>query len=338
MNGVDDAAIRSRAALPRRLPAALIARSLAVAWVAVVSCSRPVPEPLPDITIRLGASSASGNFYTDGKAMSDVAQAALPHVHIELQTIGGGVRNLDMLQDGKTELAFSFSNVAYAAYSGESERATRPFKDLRGIAVLDLAPMHLLVGPHTSIHGMADLRGKNVDPGGPGSGAAQAFKVLSRAYGLAPTDVKVIVSGYEQGVAQLLDGHLDAMFVLGDYPSEPVMRAARAGAHLLPIVGPEADQLRADYQFFVPALIPQRGYPGVDATIRTVGVASVLLCRSDLDERLVHDLTAMIFNPQGNAASLAQTRHWSDVRQAAATPIPLHPGAARYYRERELSP
>ena len=318
----------------------MIARVLTVVVVvAGISCSRRAPEkPLPDVTLRVGASSAAGNFYADGKAMSDVAQVSLPHVHIELQTVGGGVRNLDMLQDGKTELAFSFSNVAYAAYTGESERAARPFKDLRGIAVLDLAPMHLLVGPHATIRGMSELRGKNVDPGGPGSGAAQAFKVLSRAYGLATTDVKIFVAGYEQGVAQLIDGHLDAMFVLGDYPSEPVMRAAKAGAHLVPIVGPEADQLRAEYQFFVPALIPERGYPGVGEAIRTVGVASLLLCRSDLDERVVHDITAMIFNPQGNTASLAQTRHWSDVRQAAATPIPLHPGAARYYRERELSP
>jgi len=289
------------------------------------------------MTIRVGASSAAGNFYADGKAMSDVVEKSLPHVHFELQTIGGGVRNLDMLQDDKTDLAFSFSNVAYAAYTGELERA-EPFKELRGIAVLDLAPMHLLIGPHSTIRGMSDLRGKKINPGGPGSGAGQAFQVLSRAYGLKPGDVTVSVAGYEPSVAQLLDGRLDAMFVLGDYPSEPVLRATKGGAHLLPIVGPEADQMRADYQFFVPALIPEHGYPGVDQTVRTVGVASVLVCRADLDERLVHDMTAMIFNPQPNAASLAQTRHWSDVRQAAATPIPLHPGAARYYRERELSP
>lgn len=270
--------------------------------------------------------------------MTDVVQTALPHVRLELQTIGGGVRNLDMLQDGKNDLAFSFSNVAYAAYIGELDRA-KPFKDLRGIAVLDLAPMHLLVGPHSAIRGMSDLRGKKITPGGPGSGAAQAFNILSRAYGLAQTDVKVIAAGgYEQGVAQLIDGQLDAMFVLGDFPSEPVLRATKAGAHLIPIGGPEADRLRAEYQFFVPALIPEHGYPGMDKAVRTVGVASVLLCRADLDEHLVHDVTAMIFNPQGNRASLAQTRHWSDVRQAAATPIPLHPGAARYYREREMSP
>ena len=309
-----------------------------VALIAGTACTQPAAEPAADVTIGLGASSAAGNFYPDGKAMSDVAQTALPHVHIELQTVGGGVRNLDMLQDGKIDLAFSFSNVAYAAYMGESERAARPFKELRGIGVLDVAAMHLLVGPHVSIHGIVDLRGKHVDPGGPGSGAGQAFKVLSRAYGLTPTDMTFVVAGYEQAATQLIDGSLDAMFVLGNFPSEPVMRAAKAGARLVPIVGPETDQLRAEYQFFVPALIPEQGYPGVDKTIRTVGVASVLLCRADLDERLVHDITAMIFNAQGNRASLAQTRHWSDVRQAAATPIPLHPGAARYYRERELSP
>src|SRR5262245_66688062 len=94
-----------------------------VALFAATACSQPPAEPAAYVTIRLGASSAACNFYPDGKAMSDVAQTALPHVHIELQTVGGGVRNLDMLQDGKTELAFSFSNVAYAAYMGESERA-----------------------------------------------------------------------------------------------------------------------------------------------------------------------------------------------------------------------
>src|SRR5262245_29670925 len=170
-----------------------------VALIAAAACSHPAAEQPPDVTIRVGASSAAGNFYADGKAMSDVAQTALPHVHFELQTLGGGVRNLDMLQDGRADLAFSFSNVAYAAYAGELERAAGPYKNLRGVAVLDLAAMHLLVGPHAAIHGMADLRGKNVDPGGPGSGAAQAFKVLSRAYGLAPTDTNNIVAGYEQG-------------------------------------------------------------------------------------------------------------------------------------------
>ena len=310
----------------------------AVVFVAIAACRQPVTTPPADITIRLAASSASGNFYADGKAVSEAVQGVLPHIRVDVQPVGGGLRNVSLLREGQTDLAFSFSNVAYSAYMGELESGAAEFRDLRGIAVLDVAPLHLLVGPRSPVKGVSDLRGKRVNPGGPGSGAAQAFKVVAQGYGLKSTDVETVVTGYDQGVTQLVDGKLDAMFVLGDYPSDPVLRAIKAGAHLVPIEGPEVDRLRADFQFFVPALIPASGYPGLAKAIHTIGVESLLLCRSDLAEDVVHDLTKAIFNSQGSGTTLAESRHWSDVRQAAATPIPLHPGAARYYRERELSP
>ena len=313
-------------------------RLSAIVLVAVAACGQPAKTPPAQITIRLAASSASGNFYSDGKAVSEAVQRVLPHVLIEVQPVGGGFRNVNLLRERQTDLAFSFSNVAYSAYIGELDTGASEFKDLRGIAVLDIAPLHLLVGPHATVRGVSDLRGKRVDPGGPGSGAAQAFKVVAHAYGLQPSDVTTIVTGYDQGVTQLVHGQLDAMFVLGDYPSDPVLRAIDAGAHLVSIAGPEVDRLRADYQFFVPALIPVRGYPGLTTAIHTIGVESLLLCRSDLAEDLVHDVTKAIFNAQGASTTLAESKHWSDVKQAAATPIPLHPGAARYYRERELAP
>jgi uncharacterized protein len=309
-----------------------------IALVAVAACSQPATTPPAPITVRLAASSASGNFYSDGKALGEAVQRVLPHLRVDVQTVGGGIRNVNLLREGRADLAFSFSNVAYSAYMGEQETGAQEFKDLRGIAVLDVAPLHLLIGPHSPVKGVSDLRGKRVDPGGPGSGAAQAFKVVAHGFGLKPTDVQVVVTGYDEGVTQLVNGQLDAMFVLGDYPSDPVLRAIKAGAHLVPIAGPEVDRLRADFQFFVPALIPARGYPGLTTAIHTIGVESLLLCRSDLAEDLVHDMTKAIFNSPASGVTLAESRHWSDVRQAAATPIPLHPGAARYYRERELSP
>lgn len=308
----------------------------AIALVAMLACNRPASTGrLPEMTIRLGASSAAGNFYSDGIAVAEAVENLVPHTHVEVATVGGGFRNVDLLRERKIDLAFSFSNVAYAAYMGELESSAPAFRELRGVAVLELAPLHLLVGPHSTIHTVSDLRGKTVNPGGPGSGAAQAFKVVSQAYGLQRTVLDKVGGGYDEAVKRLSDGKTDAMFVLAGYPSEPVLRAINAGAHLIPIAGPEIERVRADYQFFVPALIPVGGYPGVTTAIHTIGVESLLLCRSDLDEGLVHDLTAAMFNPQGTAA--AELRHRSDVRQAAATPIPLHPGAARYYRERELS-
>jgi TRAP-type uncharacterized transport system substrate-binding protein len=85
-------------------------------------------------------------------------------------------------------------------------------------------------------------------------------------------------------------------------------------------------------------LIPSGGYPNLAVPIHTIGIESLLLCRSDLADDLVHDLTEAIFSTGGMPDGLVEGRQWSDVRAAAATPIPLHPGAARYYRERELTP
>jgi TRAP transporter TAXI family solute receptor len=309
-----------------------------LAVVAFIACRQPQATPPPDVAVRLAASSASGNFFSDAQALTDAVTRALPHVRLELLNVGGGLRNVNMLREGKADVAFSFSNVAYAVHTAPPETNAANLQDLRGIAVLDVAPLHLLVGPKSTVHSVADLRGKRIDPGGPGSGAAQAFNAVLLSYGLTAADVEIAVTGYDAGIKQLVNGGMDAMFILGNYPSEPVRRAIKAGARLLPITGPEVDRLRADFPFFVPALINAAGYSGVDTALHTIGVESLLLCRADLPGDVVYLLTQAIFSSTNGTASLAQSRNWSDVKQAAATPIPLHPGAARYYRERELSP
>jgi TRAP transporter TAXI family solute receptor len=310
---------------------------IALLAVVTIACGGPAPQASQPAIVRVGASSAGGNFYPDAKALADAAAHMLPSLRLDVQTVGGAVRSVDMLRERKIDLAFSFSNVAYAAYSGEGGGSIAPFPELRGIAVLDVAVLHMLVGPQSRLRSVADLRGARVDAGGPGSGSGQAFKAVLEAFGLRPQDTQSLAAGYDKGVAQLVSGDLDAMFVLGNYPSEPVSRALARRVRLVPIDGPETDRLRAAYQFFVPALIPPASYPGQPDAIHTIGVESLLLCHADLDEAMVHDVTAAIFGASGGATTLAQTRNWTDVKQAAATPVPLHPGAARYYRERELS-
>src|SRR5580765_7761776 len=93
----------------------------AIAFVAVAACGRPASAPPTDKTVRLAASSVAGNFYSDGRAISEAVQGALPHVRVDVQTVGGGIRNVNLLREGKTDLAFSFSNVAYSAYMGEAD-------------------------------------------------------------------------------------------------------------------------------------------------------------------------------------------------------------------------
>ena len=101
----------------------------------------------------------------------------------------------------------------------------------------------------------------------------------------------------------------------------------------MPLTGPAIERLRHDYPFFRPTVIPGGMYPGHPEPMQTIGVDNLLVCRRGLDESLVHDLTARFFAVLPSL--LDADVHGS--RPGAGAPIPLHDGAARYYRERELS-
>jgi hypothetical protein len=156
--------------------------------------------------------------------------------------------------------------------------------------------------------------------------------LILRAFGLEAGDLQIESIGFEDGVTKLLNGDLDAMFDNAISRSRALQRAAKGGARFVPIEGPSADRLRREHPFLRVTVIAPELY---GTSVRTIGVDGLLICRSDLDETLVYELTKQLFaslKTLGRGALRSM-----DVKQAPATPVPLHPGAARYYRERELS-
>ena len=140
-----------------------------------------------------------------------------------------------------------------------------------------------------------------------------------------------------EAAVELRAGKIDAMFVLGTYPAESVRAATADGrAYVVPIAGPAADRLRAESGFLHAALVPANTYPGQTASIRTLGIQNVLVCRRDLDDQLVYELTKQFFVALPRLSLLFSSLRLIDVYHASATSIPLHDGAIRFYREREL--
>ena len=182
------------------------------------------------------------------------------------------------------------------------------------------------------MRGPQDLRGRRVGVGPEGSGTAVTASLILQAYGLSAHDFHTETIGFQEGATKLLNGELDAMFDNAIIRSEALKRAAHGGARFVPIEGPAADRLRREYPFLRVTVIAPELY---GTSVRTIGVDGLLICRSDLDETLVYELTKQLF---ASLKSLGRGALRSmDVKQAPATPVPLHPGAARYYRERELS-
>lgn len=302
--------------------------------VGVVGCQgtdgrAPSPRMAP---IRLVTGPVDGGSLPLGEEIANALRLSWEDVEIETIRSAGAVSNIHTIQKGDAELALTFADVAYLSFSGQLSPNDPPFDQVRGIAVLQVTPVALVARPGLMVEGPRDLKGRRVSVGPKGSGTAVTASLILQAFGLRPADLHIEAIGFRESAARLLSGELDAMFDNAIIPSEALRRAAEGGARFVPIEGPAADRLRREYPFLRVAVIAPEVY---GMSVRTIGVDGLLICRSDLDETLVYEVTRKLF------ASLPALRRGAlrsmDVKQAPATPVPLHAGAARYYRERELS-
>lgn len=266
---------------------------------------------------------------------------------------------VDPVQQGKADLGVIFADSVYFAHLAESENADAGTSGIRAISALQVAPMLMFVRQGSGIHTVADLRGhaarvspapldhdprfsgwpvpKSLGGLGPGtvSGVTSLPYLVLLAHGLTPADVTNKLISPAEGAVEMSKGTLDAVFSVAYEANSFPADALRRGHRLVSIEGPAVERLRREYSFIRPVRLPAGTYPGQTAAVHTVGVNMVLVCRADLDEQLAYDLTRLYFAAlprlvaKGNLAGI-------DPKQAPLTPIPLHDGAARYFREAEL--
>jgi TRAP transporter TAXI family solute receptor len=140
---------------------------------------------------------------------------------------------------------------------------------------------------------------------------------------------------FKEGTNLLRTGAVDAMFLNAIYPAQNVREAIAAGAHLVSIDGPPVNELRNEYPFFRLVRIPAATYANQPESVYTIGTDALMVCRGDLEEVTAYELTKQFFDVL-SALPATDSLRLMNLDSAPATPIPLHPGAARYFREREL--
>src|SRR5688500_7600109 len=296
---------------------------IAVLCLAALGCSGAAETlPAPPTPLRLSRSNES-DWHT--------ALARIPDVKVEIVSEGGSsITSLLDLKNKKTNLTGTLADVAYLAYAGQLEEMPVPFDQLRGMAVTGLNTMHLLVGRNTRVETLRDLEGLRISPGAPGSSTALITLRLLQDLGIADGQIYGERIPNAEIVSRLNSGNIDAAFSGFAPPNAIVIAAMKGGARLVPIDGPVIEEMRTRYPYLKRTLIPGGTYPNQPEPVRTLGVDTLLVCRADLDDDVVYRFLDAYF-----ATRPAMTP--PNLDRAPATPIPLHPGAARYYRQRELS-
>ena len=268
--------------------------------------------------------------------IADHLRRALSHAMPGMDVVvrpseGSALRDVEQVQSGEADVAFPLADTAYLASVGQLEGQSRRYDQIRGIAVLQLNPVLLLVRGDSDIHDIESLRRHRVGIGGVGSSTSQTARIVIRALGLDVTEVHI--DGLDPSIASLAAGQVDAIFAVASY-SKSIPAAVHAGARILSLSGPTVDRLRLEHPFFRRIVMPSDQY-GTD--VRTIALDRILICRAGLDKSTVYTITKILFEELPTLATLDVALKDVDIEQAPSTPIALHVGAARYYREREWS-
>lgn len=312
------------------------ARAGAILLCAVVMACAPAQPPPTRSVVRFTIGTPGGGIHALGEALVREYRASFPDIDFEVHERTAAVSNVTAVARGDADFTFAYADVVYTAFVGDGRRNELPADRIRGVAVLQLAPIHLVVGPQVAARSIRDLSGLRVGLGQALSSTQLEAETLLDAHGVDRSRTQLQSLPFDEAAERLSRGTLDAFFLTASYPAESVRRAISGGAVLLPLDGPVIDALRRKSPFLHPTVIAAGTYPGQRSAVHTVGVHNMLVCRRDLDEGLVHELTRRFFEVLPSLVPEQDSLRLVDLHEAPATTIPLHAGAARYYREREL--
>jgi uncharacterized protein len=325
-----------KAPVTHQVPCRIAASVLLVTVVALGGCGReqtPHPPLMPS-TIRIVTGPPGLTFEPLGEALAAAYARKLPDLRFEALSTPGTETNLHRLQAGDAELAFSVANIAYAAYGGLDAQFRPAASNLRTMAVLHPSSVHILVPRTSTARSLSDLRGR-VAVGPEGSGLTA--KTLIQQFALPDRIVVDQTLSLSDAADALAAGQIEGAIIVAADPVDVVERAVAKGARVIPIPKQDLQRLRADYPFLRPGAIPAATYAGVPQPVATLLVDVLLVTRADLDDELVRQLTSALFEILPDLAGRFPYLGLMNMQRAPASPIPLHPGAALFYRERELS-
>jgi len=326
---------------------------------------------------RIGTAATTGTYFQVGGVLASAiskpsgsrdcdhgGSCGVPGLVAVAQASQGSVQNVLAVSAGQLESALAQADIAYWAYTGALHAARRcgagkedaaarnggtallkshgPLKNLRAIASLYPEDIHVVVRADSAIRSLRDLKGKRVALGEPESGTLTDARMVIEAAGLSECEMKPEYLRLSEAADGLVQGRIDAFFLVGGYPVPAITDVTAATAtRLVPIPREVAERLSRKFSFYGTDIIPGGSYPGIDGDTATVSTMALWLVREEIDDDLVYAITKALWRDTTKRLLDAAHPVGRRIRLASAfdgVAIPLHPGAARFYREVGLHP
>ncbi len=313
----------------------MTSKLIAAAIAALAALSAPSAQAQSFINVLTGGT--SGVYYPLGVAIGKIYSDKIPNVKTQVQATKASVENLILLQQGRGEIAFTLGDSLKAAWDGDEEAGFKKKLDkLRTIGAIYPNYIQIVATAESGVKTLADLKGKSLSVGAPKSGTELNSRAILAAAGMSYKDMgKVEYLPFAESVDLMKNRQLAATLQsaglgvasLKDLSTSTEINVVAVPKDVVEKIGPP----------FVPVVIPGGTYTGQDKDVPTAAVVNYLVTSADVSDDIAYQMSKLIFESLPELANAHVAGKEIKLENAAnGSPVPLHPGAIRYYKEKGL--
>ncbi|WP_172118658.1 TAXI family TRAP transporter solute-binding subunit [Halomonas hibernica] len=295
-----------------------------------------LPASAQQLSIATGGT--GGVYYPIGGGLAEMINNHIEGAQATAEVTGASVENMGLIMRGDADLATALADTVYQAYTGTDDFEGRQVENTRALASLYPNAVQLVTLAESDIQSINDLAGKRVSVGAPGSGTELNARAVLESNGISYEDFTPQRLNFNETADAIRDGDIDAGFWSVGPPTSSILNlAATRDIRLISLSDEEIANAQEEEAVFAPYELAAGMYDGMNEAVQTIGIPNVLVVNAEMDEELAYQLTQLLFehtdeliavHPAANDTTIEFTMN--------STPVPLHPGAIRYFEEMDV--
>ncbi len=285
--------------------------------------------------LSIATGGTGGTYYPVGGGLAEIVNNHVEGYSATAEVTGASVENMGLIATGDADLAIALADTVAQAYTGTGKFEGQQLDMVRGLASLYANMVHIVALESSGITSLDDLRGKRVSIGAPGSGTEVNTAAILEANGITYDDIEEQRLNFNETADALANGDIDAGFWSVGAPTSSILNLATTqDIVIIALTQAELDAAMAADETFATTKLPGNSYNGVTDDITVLGIPNVLTVSSEMSDDLAYELTKAIFENIAELQAIHPAANETTIEfTMGATPIPLHPGALRYYDE-----
>ncbi len=286
-------------------------------------------------SLSIATGGTGGTYYPLGGGLAELISQNIEGYSAVAEVTGASVENSGLVSRGDSDMALALADTVVQAYDGTGDFENRQLSNLRALGSMYPNAVQIVTLADSEITSLSDLVGMRVSVGAPGSGTEVSAETILNANGVTYDDIEEQRLNFNETANALRDGQIDAGFWSVGPPTSSILDLATTrDIRILSLSEEEIANARAESDVFAVYTMPAETYPGQAEPVTTIGTPNVLIVAAEMDEQLAYDIVRTMFERVDELREVHPAANNTTVEfSLGATPIPLHPGALRYYQE-----